>query len=109
MILRKCLNGRERPLRIATGFTYLGPKFMKEKGLEFVTFSSADGALEAAPASIFTPNRPAEVEYLNKQPAADCRPKPNETLFWAQRGCSLVLIFEQTIEGGKPSNQEVKI
>ncbi|XP_020243430.1 ATP phosphoribosyltransferase 1, chloroplastic-like [Asparagus officinalis] len=41
---------KERPLRIATGFTYLGPKFMKEKGLEFVTFSSADGALEAAPA-----------------------------------------------------------
>lgn len=40
----------ERPLRIATGFTYLGPKFMKEKGLKHVSFSTADGALEAAPA-----------------------------------------------------------
>ncbi|CAA3007495.1 ATP phosphoribosyltransferase 2, chloroplastic-like [Olea europaea subsp. europaea] len=40
----------ERPLRVATGFTYLGPKFMKENGLKHVTFSSADGALEAAPA-----------------------------------------------------------
>lgn len=41
---------REKPLRVATGFTYLGPKFMKEKGFEHVTFSTADGALEAAPA-----------------------------------------------------------
>ncbi|KAK6121160.1 hypothetical protein DH2020_045081 [Rehmannia glutinosa] len=40
----------ERPLRVATGFTYLGPKFMKENGLNYVTFSTADGALEAAPA-----------------------------------------------------------
>ncbi|KAF6169814.1 hypothetical protein GIB67_034206 [Kingdonia uniflora] len=40
----------EKPLRVATGFTYLGPKFMKEMGLNHVTFSSADGALEAAPA-----------------------------------------------------------
>ncbi|KAK9152486.1 hypothetical protein Syun_010795 [Stephania yunnanensis] len=40
----------EKPLRVATGFTYLGPKFMKEKGLEHVAFSTADGALEAAPA-----------------------------------------------------------
>eukprot|EP00257_Ricinus_communis_P012553 XP_002535439.3 ATP phosphoribosyltransferase 2, chloroplastic [Ricinus communis] len=40
----------EKPLRVATGFTYLGPKFMKENGLEHVTFSTADGALEAAPA-----------------------------------------------------------
>lgn len=40
----------ERPLRVATGFTYLGPKFMKENGLKHVTFSTADGALEAAPA-----------------------------------------------------------
>ncbi|KAK6159644.1 hypothetical protein DH2020_003025 [Rehmannia glutinosa] len=39
----------ERPLRVATGFTYLGPKFMKENGLSHVTFSTADGALEAAP------------------------------------------------------------
>lgn len=28
----------------------LGPKFMKENGLKHVTFSTADGALEAAPA-----------------------------------------------------------
>uniref|UniRef100_A0A2C9V730 ATP phosphoribosyltransferase n=1 Tax=Manihot esculenta TaxID=3983 RepID=A0A2C9V730_MANES len=40
----------EKPLRVATGFTYLGTKFMKENGLEHVTFSTADGALEAAPA-----------------------------------------------------------
>lgn len=39
-----------RPLRIATGFTYLGPKFVKEKGIKHVKFSTADGALEAAPA-----------------------------------------------------------
>ncbi|KAG1362470.1 ATP phosphoribosyltransferase 2, chloroplastic [Cocos nucifera] len=41
---------KERPLRIATGFSHLGPKFLKEKGLEHVSFSTADGALEAAPA-----------------------------------------------------------
>ncbi|ONH89748.1 hypothetical protein PRUPE_8G013600 [Prunus persica] len=40
----------EKPLRVATGFTYLGPKFMKENGLNHVSFSTADGALEAAPA-----------------------------------------------------------
>lgn len=40
----------EKPLRVATGFTYLGPKFMKEKGFQHVSFSTADGALEAAPA-----------------------------------------------------------
>lgn len=40
----------EKPLRVATGFTYLGPKFMEENGLKYVTFSTADGALEAAPA-----------------------------------------------------------
>ncbi|KAL2536982.1 ATP phosphoribosyltransferase 2 [Forsythia ovata] len=40
----------ERPLRVVTGFTYLAPKFMKDNGLKHVTFSSADGALEAAPA-----------------------------------------------------------
>lgn len=28
----------------------MGPKFLKENGLNHVTFSSADGALEAAPA-----------------------------------------------------------
>ncbi|XP_057530537.1 ATP phosphoribosyltransferase 1, chloroplastic-like [Amaranthus tricolor] len=40
----------DKPLRVATGFTYLGPKFMRENGLKHVTFSTADGALEAAPA-----------------------------------------------------------
>ncbi|XWS55292.1 hypothetical protein CRYUN_Cryun10bG0162800 [Craigia yunnanensis] len=40
----------EKPLRVATGFTHLGPKFMKENGLKHVIFSTADGALEAAPA-----------------------------------------------------------
>ncbi|KAJ0974893.1 hypothetical protein J5N97_016858 [Dioscorea zingiberensis] len=40
----------ERPLRIATGFTYLGSKFTTANGLKHVSFSSADGALEAAPA-----------------------------------------------------------
>ncbi|KAM7280733.1 hypothetical protein ACFE04_007867 [Oxalis oulophora] len=40
----------EKPLRVATGFTYLGPKFMKDNGIKHVTFSTADGALEAAPA-----------------------------------------------------------
>ncbi|KAE8708510.1 ATP phosphoribosyltransferase 2 [Hibiscus syriacus] len=42
----------EKPLRVATGFNYLGPKFMKENGLRNVTFSTADGALEAAPAVV---------------------------------------------------------
>lgn len=41
---------KEKPLRVATGFTYLGPKFVKENGLNHVIFSTADGALEAAPA-----------------------------------------------------------
>ncbi|CAN0877138.1 ATP phosphoribosyltransferase 2, chloroplastic [Linum grandiflorum] len=40
----------DKPMRVATGFTYLGPKFMREKGLKHVAFSTADGALEAAPA-----------------------------------------------------------
>ncbi|XP_039126645.1 ATP phosphoribosyltransferase 1, chloroplastic-like [Dioscorea cayenensis subsp. rotundata] len=40
----------ERPLRIVTGFTYLGRKFMEEKGLKHVRFLTADGALEASPA-----------------------------------------------------------
>lgn len=40
----------EKPLRVATGFTHVGPRFMKDKGLTHVTFSTADGALEAAPA-----------------------------------------------------------
>ncbi|GAU18304.1 hypothetical protein TSUD_201920 [Trifolium subterraneum] len=52
----------QKPLRVATGFTYrksdpcfllivqLGPKFMKDNGIKHVAFSTADGALEAAPA-----------------------------------------------------------
>ncbi|KAJ6700593.1 ATP PHOSPHORIBOSYLTRANSFERASE ATP-PRTASE, partial [Salix koriyanagi] len=36
-----------KPLRVATGFTHLGPKFMKDNGFLNVTFSIADGALEA--------------------------------------------------------------
>ncbi|XP_030513011.1 ATP phosphoribosyltransferase 2, chloroplastic-like isoform X1 [Rhodamnia argentea] len=40
----------EKPLRVATGFTYLGPKFLKENGLKHVSFSTGEGALEAAPA-----------------------------------------------------------
>lgn len=35
-------------------YVQLGPKFMKENGLKYVTFSTADGALEAAPAVRFT-------------------------------------------------------
>ncbi|PWA44291.1 hypothetical protein CTI12_AA527700 [Artemisia annua] len=30
--------------------SYLGPKFLKDNGLQHVAFSTADGALEAAPA-----------------------------------------------------------
>ncbi|KAJ4758256.1 ATP phosphoribosyltransferase [Rhynchospora pubera] len=40
----------ERPLRVVTGFTYLGPKFLKEKGLKHVAITTADGALESYPA-----------------------------------------------------------
>nr|XP_043620429.1 ATP phosphoribosyltransferase 1, chloroplastic-like [Erigeron canadensis] len=40
----------ENPLRVATGFTHLGSKFLEENGLHHVAFSTADGALEAAPA-----------------------------------------------------------
>ncbi|XP_048135119.1 ATP phosphoribosyltransferase 2, chloroplastic-like isoform X3 [Rhodamnia argentea] len=40
----------KKPLRVATGFTYLGHKFMKENGLKYVSFSTGEGALEAAPA-----------------------------------------------------------
>ncbi|THG03016.1 hypothetical protein TEA_013146 [Camellia sinensis var. sinensis] len=47
----------EKPLRVATGFTYLGPKFMKENGVKHVTFSTADGALEAAPEAVLVANR----------------------------------------------------
>lgn len=34
----------------------LGPKFTAEKGLKHVIFSSADGALEAAPAVRLSPS-----------------------------------------------------
>ena len=34
----------------------LGPKFTAEKGLKHVSFSSADGALEAAPAVRLSPS-----------------------------------------------------
>ncbi|KAL7583051.1 hypothetical protein Lser_V15G46172 [Lactuca serriola] len=40
----------EKPLRVTTGFTYLSRKFLRENGLQHVVFSTADGALEAAPA-----------------------------------------------------------
>ncbi|PSS02892.1 ATP phosphoribosyltransferase [Actinidia chinensis var. chinensis] len=40
----------EKPLRVATGFSYMARKFMRENGLKHVSFSTADGALEAAPA-----------------------------------------------------------
>lgn len=33
-------------------FSQLGPKFLRENGLKHVSFSTADGALEAAPAVI---------------------------------------------------------
>ncbi|MCO5553212.1 hypothetical protein L7F22_006733 [Adiantum nelumboides] len=39
-----------RPLRIATGFTYLGRQFIEKSGLKHAQLLSADGALEAAPA-----------------------------------------------------------
>lgn len=35
---------------ISNCYLQLGPKFMKDNGLKHVTFSTADGALEAAPA-----------------------------------------------------------
>ncbi|KAL5658535.1 hypothetical protein ACJX0J_031698, partial [Zea mays] len=39
----------ERPLRVVTGFGYLGNKFLREKGFKHVRFLSADGALESYP------------------------------------------------------------
>ncbi|CAL9131040.1 unnamed protein product [Musa acuminata var. zebrina] len=41
---------KDRPLRIETGFSYLGNKFFKEKGFEHVRFQRSEGALEAYPA-----------------------------------------------------------
>ncbi|KAH7372923.1 hypothetical protein KP509_17G029300 [Ceratopteris richardii] len=40
----------ERPLRIVTGYTHLGKKFVDKIGLKHVRLLTADGALEAAPA-----------------------------------------------------------
>jgi ATP phosphoribosyltransferase len=40
----------ENPLRVVTGYTYLGQKFLTEKGFKHFTILTADGALEAAPA-----------------------------------------------------------
>lgn len=40
----------DRPLRVVTGYTYLGKKFLEEHGFKHVELSTADGALEAAPA-----------------------------------------------------------
>ncbi|KAG0557857.1 hypothetical protein KC19_11G162300 [Ceratodon purpureus] len=40
----------DRPLRVVTGYTYLGTKFLEEHGFKHVQLSTADGALEAAPA-----------------------------------------------------------
>eukprot|EP00850_Spirogloea_muscicola_P008516 SM000045S16261 [mRNA] locus=s45:499447:503005:- [translate_table: standard] len=38
------------PLRIVTGYTYLGAQYLQEKGLKDVNILTADGALEAHPA-----------------------------------------------------------
>uniref|UniRef100_A0ACD5WVW0 Uncharacterized protein n=1 Tax=Avena sativa TaxID=4498 RepID=A0ACD5WVW0_AVESA len=40
----------ERPMRVVTGFGYVGAKFLKEKGFKHVSFLSGDGALESYPA-----------------------------------------------------------
>lgn len=40
----------DRPLRVVTGYTYLGKKFLEKHGFKHVQLSTADGALEAAPA-----------------------------------------------------------
>jgi ATP phosphoribosyltransferase len=39
----------EKPLRVVTGFGYLGAKFLKENGFKHVRLLSADGALESFP------------------------------------------------------------
>ncbi|XP_052147724.1 ATP phosphoribosyltransferase, chloroplastic [Oryza glaberrima] len=41
---------QERPLRVVTGFGYLGEKFMRENGFNHVSFLAGDGALESYPA-----------------------------------------------------------
>ncbi|XBH58553.1 ATP phosphoribosyltransferase, chloroplastic [Aegilops tauschii subsp. strangulata] len=40
----------ERPMRVVTGFGYVGAKFLKEKGFKHVSFLAGDGALESYPA-----------------------------------------------------------
>eukprot|EP00249_Psilotum_nudum_P003056 c16373_g1_i3 orf=943-1611(+) len=40
----------QRPLRIATGFSYLAREFLNEKQFKYVQMYTSDGALEAAPA-----------------------------------------------------------
>lgn len=40
----------ERPLRVVTGYSYLGRKFMENNGFKHFQLLTADGALEAAPA-----------------------------------------------------------
>lgn len=40
----------ERPLRVVTGYTHIARDFFAAAGLEHVSLSTADGALEAAPA-----------------------------------------------------------
>lgn len=40
----------DHPLRIVTGYTHLGSKFLHANGFRHVQLSTADGALEAAPA-----------------------------------------------------------
>jgi|APGre2960657444_1045066.scaffolds.fasta_scaffold01715_4 ATP phosphoribosyltransferase len=40
----------ERPMRVVTGYTHIAKQFFADNGLEHVQLSTADGALEAAPA-----------------------------------------------------------
>ena len=41
---------KERPLRVVTAYVNLATKFFKDQGMENVVITTADGALEAAPA-----------------------------------------------------------
>uniref|UniRef100_A0A0D9VP82 ATP phosphoribosyltransferase n=1 Tax=Leersia perrieri TaxID=77586 RepID=A0A0D9VP82_9ORYZ len=41
---------QERPMRVVTGFGYLGEKFLRENGFKHVSFLAGDGALESYPA-----------------------------------------------------------
>lgn len=40
----------QRPMRVVTGYTHVAKEFFKRNGIEHVQLSTADGALEAAPA-----------------------------------------------------------